>query len=204
MEELFNNINGGDSSSTKTLPPDKVKSIIEALLFVSKRPLRIREIKQVLDENVKLRESEILALIEELKINYIQEQKCFRIVEVANGFQLRTQPEYASYIMRLFKYDQDERLSQPALETLAIVAYRQPITRVNIEKIRGVDVGGILRMLYERGLVMILGRKEVPGRPLIYGTTQSFMEHFGLKSLEDLPKAAELREQTEKQIKLKL
>jgi len=204
MEELFDNDPARNGKLATAIPLDKVKSIIEALLFVSKRPLRIREIKQVLDEEVQLRESELLALIEELKIDYIQQQKCFRIMEVAAGFQLRTQPEYAQYIMRLFKHDQNERLSQPALETLAIVAYRQPITRADIEKIRGVDVGGIVRMLYDRSLVRILGRKEVPGRPLIYGTTQLFLEHFGLRNLDELPKAAELRQQTEKQIKLKL
>ena len=201
MRELFDNDDGGDK--TGTITPHDAKSVIEALLFVSKRPLRIREIKKVLDEDIQLKELEVLALIEELKIQYIQERRCFRIAEIAGGFQLRTQPEYSPYIMRLFKYDQNERLSQPALETLAIVAYRQPITRADIEKIRGVDVGGLLRMLYDKGLIKILGRKEMPGRTIIYGTTQLFLEHFGLRSLDDLPKAAELRQETEKQIKLK-
>ena len=202
MTELFDT----EEAQTESRPvdPDKITSIIEAMLFVSKRPLGVREIMRVLDEDYQLKEAELLGIIEELKIRLIQERKCFRIMEIAGGFQMRTQPEYSPYIMRLFKYDQNERLSQPALETLAIVAYRQPITRADIERIRGVDVGGMLRMLYDKDLIKILGKKEVPGRPIIYGTTQLFLEHFGLKNLGDLPKAAELRQETEKQIKLNL
>jgi len=202
MTELFEEETG--KAVIEPVPQDKVKSIIEALLFVSKRPMSVRDIKRVLDENVKLKELEILGLLEELKIDYIKAQKCFRIVEIAGGFQIRTRKEYATYIMRLFKYDQSERLSGAALETLAIIAYRQPITKADIEAIRGVDVSGVIRVLYDKGLVKILGRKEVPGRPIIYGTTQLFLEHFGLNGLDDLPKSAELRQQTETQINLKL
>lgn len=202
MTELFDTEIA--ETTKENVPQDKVKSIIEALLFVSKRPMSVREIKRVLDDDVNMKELEILGLVEELKIDYIKQQKCFRIVEIAGGFQIRTQPEYAGYIMRLFKYDQTERLSGAALETLAIIAYRQPITKADIEGIRGVDVSGVVRVLYDKGLLKILGRKEVPGRPIIYGTTQLFLEHFGLNGLDDLPKSAELRRQTETQIKLKL
>lgn len=202
MTELFKS--SDNEMALEVVPQDKIKSVIEALLFVSKRPMSVREVRRVLEDDVNLKELEILALIEELKIDYIKEGKCFRINEIAGGFQIRTLPEYAPFIMRLFKYDQNEKLSAPALETLAIIAYRQPITKAAIESIRGVDVSGVLRVIYDKGLVKILGRKEVPGRPIIYGTTQLFLEHFGLKGLDELPHSKELRQQTEKQIKLKL
>ncbi len=187
----------------KKLSDEKVKSIIEGILFVSKKPVSIKEIRNLFSEQIRLRESQIAAIIEELKIDYVQRSKGFRIVEIAGGYQLRTPAEFAPYIVKLLKRSRDERLSQPALETLAIIAYRQPIVKSEIETIRGVDVSGVIKTLHERGLIRITGRKEVPGRPFIYGTTQLFLEHFGLKRISDLPHLTELRSKAEGQRKLK-
>jgi len=137
--------------------------------------------------------------MEELRISYLRDGRGFRLVELAGGYQLRTASEFAPYILKLFKEPREERLSQPALETLAIVAYRQPIVKAEIEAIRGVDVSGVLQTLVDRGLVRIAGRKEVPGRPFLYETTRLFLEHFGLKDTEELPHISELRAADPKQ-----
>jgi len=182
-----------------------LKSIIEALLFAAHKPLSPAEIRAVLagegDEKTeaalvgfrRVKEAEIAAAIEELKVDYIQSDRSFTIAEIAGGFQLVSKPDYALWLKRLLDVDRPSRLSPPALETLAIVAYRQPITRIEIEAVRGVNVDGVLRTLLERGLVKITGRSDLPGRPLQYGTTQTFLEHFGLRDLEDLPAVEELR-----------
>ncbi|MCX7825391.1 MAG: SMC-Scp complex subunit ScpB [Verrucomicrobiae bacterium] len=182
-----------------------LKSIIEALLFAAHKPLSPAEIRSVLagegDEKAeaalvafkRVKEAEIAAAIEELKVDYIQADRSFTIAEIAGGFQLVSKPDYAIWLKRLLDVDRPSRLSPSALETLAIIAYRQPITRVEIEAVRGVNVDGVLRTLLERGLVKITGRSDLPGRPLQYGTTQAFLEHFGLRDLEDLPAVDELR-----------
>ena len=182
-----------------------LKSIVEALLFAAHKPLKPSEIRAVLagegEEKTeaalvgfkRVKEAEIGAAIEELKVDYIQSDRSFTIAEVAGGFQLVSKPDYGLWLKRLLDVDRPSRLSPSALETLAIVAYRQPITRVEIESVRGVNVDGVLRTLLERGLVKITGRSELPGRPLQYGTTQTFLEHFGLRDLEDLPAVEELR-----------
>jgi segregation and condensation protein B len=170
----------------------KIKAVAEALLFVSERPVRVSEIIKVLSDSSSVSPHSVVAALEELKIEYIQTQRSFRLVEIAGGYQLRTVPEMAPYITKFLTGQERTRLSRPALETLAITAYRQPIARSQIESIRGVDVGGILKMLQERGLVKIVGRTEAPGRPFLYGTTSLFLEHFGLNSLADLPRAEEL------------
>ena len=178
---------------------ENIKSIFEAILFVSKRPVTIKELKKLCPEGSKLKDSEIAGIIEELKIEYIQSKKSFRIIEIAGGYQLRTSPEFASYISRFFQLDKTESLSQPALETLAIIAYRQPITKAAIEGVRGVDSTGVLKSLYDKGLIKITGRIEIPGRPFIYGTTEKFLEHFGLKSIDDLPHREELKQMSDRQ-----
>ena len=182
-----------------------LKTIIEALLFAAHKPLKPAEIRSVLagdgDDKTdgapvgfkRVKEAEIGAAIEELKVEYIQSERSFTIAEIAGGFQLVSKSDFAPWLKRLLDVDRPTRLSPPALETLAIVAYRQPITRVEIEAVRGVNVDGVLRTLLERGLVKITGRSDLPGRPLQYGTTQTFLEHFGLRDLEDLPAVEELR-----------
>jgi segregation and condensation protein B len=178
--------------------------VIEALLFSAQKPLSIKEIVDVLhgagaegqfspNEFAKVRQPEVAAAIEELKIEYIQHEHGFQLVEKAEGWQLASDPKYAPWVRGLFPAPKPVRLSSPALETLAIIAYRQPITRADVEAVRGVTVEGVLQTLMERGLVKISGRAEIPGRPLLYETTEFFLGHFGLRSLDELPNVEELR-----------
>jgi segregation and condensation protein B len=164
------------------------KAVIESLLFVSEGPLSLDQIKEVLGEVSK---KEIQRLLSELKEDYERAQRGFTLVEVAEGFQLRTRPQHAEWIKKL-KKTKPLALSRPALETLAIVAYKQPVVRTDIEKIRGVDSGGVLHTLLERKLIRILGKKDVPGKPLVYGTSKHFLEMFGLKDLSSLPTLKDL------------
>jgi segregation and condensation protein B len=170
----------------------KIKAVAESLLFVSDRPVKVSEVLKVLTDSQSVSRHAVIAALEELKIDYIQSQRSFRLAEIAGGYQLRTRPEFAPYIARFLSGQERTRLSRAAVESLAIIAYRQPVARAEIESIRGVDVGGILKMLQERNLIKIAGRKNTPGRPFLYGTTTFFLEHFGLNSLADLPRAGEL------------
>ena len=178
--------------------------VIEALLFSAQKPLLIREMAAAIkgagaedelspNEFARARESEIAAALEQLRIEYIQEQRAFQIVEKAEGCQLVTDPAFARWVRQLFPAPKPARLTAPALETLAIIAYRQPIIRADVEAVRGVTIDGVLQTLMERGLVKISGRAEVPGRPLLYETTQFFLDHFGLRTLDELPNVEELR-----------
>ena len=178
--------------------------VIEALLFSARKPLSIHEISVAIkgagtedelapNEFARLREVEIAAALEQLKIDYVQQQRGFQLVEKADGWQLATDPAFAKWVRQLFLGPKPARLSAPALETLAIIAYRQPITRADVEAVRGVNIDGVLQTLVERGLVKIGGRAEVPGRPLLYETTQFFLDHFGLRNLDELPNVEELR-----------
>ncbi len=178
---------------------EQLLAAVEALLFVSKQPLTTASVRRSLSDDVKLSDVDVATMMEELRISYLRDGRGFRLVELAGGYQLRTASEFAPYILKLFKEPREERLSQPALETLAIVAYRQPIVKAEIEAIRGVDVSGVLQTLVDRGLVRIAGRKEVPGRPFLYETTRLFLEHFGLKDTEELPHISELRAADPKQ-----
>ncbi len=128
-----------------------------------------------------------------MKLEYVQEQRAFQIIEKAEGWQLATDPAYAPWVRELHPEPKPARLTAPALETLAIIAYRQPITRADVEAVRGVTIDGVLQTLMERGLVKISGRAEIPGRPLLYETTQFFLDHFGLRNLDELPNVEELR-----------
>ena len=178
--------------------------IIEALLFSTQKPLSIKEIVDLLhnagtedkfspNEFAKVRQAEVAAAIEQLKIEYIQHEHGFQLVEKADGWQLASDPKYAQWVRGLFPAPKPARLSSPALETLAIIAYRQPITRADVEAVRGVTIDGVLQTLMERGLVKISGRAEIPGRPLLYETTEFFLDHFGLRNLDELPNVEELR-----------
>ncbi len=176
--------------------------VIEALLFSAQKPLSIREIATAIkgaedepspNDFARVRESEIAAALEQLKINYVEQERAFQLTEKAEGWQLATDPQYAQWVRQLFPAPKPARLSAPALETLAIIAYRQPITRADVEAVRGVNIDGVLQTLMERGLVKIAGRAEIPGRPLLYETTQFFLDHFGLRNLDELPNVEELR-----------
>jgi segregation and condensation protein B len=167
-----------------------LKPIVEGLLFVAQEPLTIERLKKVLPE---ADTREIRAALAELIEEYDQRQGGIFLREVAEGFQIRTRPEYSEWITRLIQPN-PMRLSKAALETLAIIAYKQPIIRSDVEQLRGVDCGGVLRVLLERKLIRVLGRKEIPGRPLIYATTKRFLEIFDLKSLNDLPTPKEIKE----------
>ena len=178
--------------------------VIEALLFSAQKPFSIREIGAVLKsaaaesggpshEFGRVSEAEIAAALEQLKIEYVQQQRAFQLVEKAEGWQLASDPALAKWVRQLFPVPKPARLSAPALETLAIIAYRQPITRADVEDVRGVNIDGVLQTLMERGLVKIAGRAEVPGRPLLYETTHFFLDHFGLRNLDELPNVEELR-----------
>lgn len=164
--------------------------IIEALLFASSKPLSAQEIHGCLPD-VPL--PDIRAALTALQGAYDAMDRSFCLKEVAEGFQVRTRSAYAPYVLRMLK-SSPARLSRAALETLAIVAYKQPIIRQEIEQLRGVDAGGILRTLLEKDLIRIMGRKAIPGRPLVYGTTKRFLEVFDLKDLDALPKLKELKD----------
>ncbi len=167
----------------------RTTQIIEALLFASDAPLGAADLARVDDE---LDEDRVVDAIEELRIQYEETSRAFQVYEVGGGFQLLTRPEYAPHLERFDTVPQPSRLSTPALEVLAIVAYRQPIGRSEIEEIRGVGSSAVLRTLQDRGLVEVVARGEGLGRPLLYGVTRLFLEHFGFRSVEDLPRPEEL------------
>jgi segregation and condensation protein B len=168
----------------------EAKRIVEALLFVSDKPISIDTMKEVLRD---VEPSDIRSIIEALNVEYTSGGRSFAVKEIAGGFQMLTDPVFSKWIAALYKRPPD-RLSGPALETLAIIAYKQPLTRTDIEAIRGVNVDGVLHTLEERNLIRTRGRLEAPGRPILYGTTNEFLQHFGLKSLEELPKLKEFKE----------
>lgn len=185
----------------------ELKQIIEALLFAADRPLTPRDIRRILaeardEENPGVtesfrstREAAISAALQELKVEWDTSQRSFELVEVGGGWRLVSRPEFAPWLAQLHGEARPYRLSPPALETLAIIALRQPISRADIAAIRGVEVDGVLKTLLERDLITIVGKSDAPGHPMLYGTTPRFLEHFGLRSLDDMPKAAELRQQ---------
>src|SRR3954468_637392 len=182
-----------------------LKNVIEALVFGSPKPIQISEILGVLTAAGSPEASEeIRALVGtkmkdveealgELRDEYIAAQRGFRLVEQVNGWTLVTNPEASAWVKQLYPEAKPTRLSGPALETLAIIAYRQPVTRADVEAVRGVAVDGVMQVLLDRSLVKITGRAEVPGRPLLYGTTEYFLQHFGLRTTEELPNADELK-----------
>jgi segregation and condensation protein B len=174
---------------------DNRKSVIEALLLASEKPLPLDKIREILDN---LAAQEALKLIEELKLEYEQTNRGIRIIEIAGGFQMITAPNFAPFLKKLFKSRNTERLSKPALETLAIIAYKQPLARSEIELLRNVNVDGVMKNLVDKNLIRICGRKKVPGNPYVYGTTWQFLEYFGLKSLKDLPRIEEFSALAEK------
>ncbi len=195
----------------------ELKKIIESVMFAAERPLSTRELRQIFAEATdeesracetprggggnpgategfrNVREAAIAVALEELKVEYDTQQRSFQLVEIAGGWRLVSRSEYAPWLKKLLDEARPHRLSQPSLETLSIIALRQPLSRADIAAIRGVEVDGVIKTLLERDLITITGKSDVPGRPLLYGTTVKFLEHFGLNSLDDMPKAAELR-----------
>jgi segregation and condensation protein B len=167
----------------------RLTQMIEALLFASDAPLAAADFCRI-DE--RLDEDTVTAVIDELRGEYDREERSFQIYEIAGGYQLLTRPEFASVLERFETVPQSARLSLPALEVLAIITYRQPIGRLEIEEIRGVQCAAVLRTLQDRELIEPVGRSEGVGRPILYATTRKFMEHFGFRSLEDLPRPDEL------------
>ena len=166
-----------------------ITQIVEAVLFASDAPLKAEEIARAdgpLDEDM------VEEAIRALQAQYGDSERSFQVVELAEGFQILTRTEFAPYLERFDTVPRPSRLSGPALETLAIIAYRQPIGRIDIEYVRGVACGGVIRTLQDRALVDVVARGEGVGRPLLYGTTQRFLNHFGFRSIDDLPRAEEL------------
>jgi segregation and condensation protein B len=167
----------------------EIKPILESLFFVSDSPIRLETLVEILPESNK---EAILEGIRQIQAEYGDHSKGIELREIAGGYQFRTKPGWAEWVNRL-KKTKAVKLSQAALETLAIVAYRQPVIRPAIEEIRGVDSGSVLHTLLEKGLIKIMGRKELPGRPIVYGTAKAFLELFSLNSLSDLPKLQEIQ-----------
>ena len=176
----------------------QAKKIIEAMLFVADKPLFVNEIKGVLET---FDAREVKDIISGLSREYEDTDRAFSIKEIAGGFQIVTDAGFAPWLKKLYKTAASDRLTGPSLETLAIVAYKQPVTKPEIESIRGVNVDGVLKTLIEKDLVKLAGRKETIGRPILYGTTPDFLQYFGLNSLEELPKLEEFNI-TEKDIEL--
>jgi len=174
---------------------DNLKSAVEALIFASERPVTLEQLKKALGnpESGQLRK-----IIDELKEEYEAENRGFRIAEIAGGFQMITASSFAPFLKKLYKDRSVDKLSKPALESLAIIAYKQPLTKSEIESLRNVNVDGVMKSLLEKNLIRISGRKKIPGRPFVFGTTRQFLEHFGLKSLDDLPKFEDFNVMAEK------
>ena len=166
------------------------RRIVEALVLAAQEPMPAARIASIVP---RCKPAQVKELVDELNADYVKQGRAFEICEVAGGYQIRTLPQYAPYLQQTLK-ERPLRLSQAALETLAIVAYRQPVTRAEVEHIRGVDAGAVVRSLIERKLVRIAGHREVPGRPMLYATTKRFLEVFELERLEDLPTLRDLRE----------
>lgn len=172
------------------LEESRAKQVIESLLFAASKPLTAADIRKVIKS---LTVAQITKYVQALKADYDEQGRSFEILEIANGFEISTRKDFAPWIMKVELQKKAKQVTQSALETLAILAYKQPITRAEIEELRGVDASGVVSTLTERGLIKIVGKKEVPGRPFLYGTTEKFLEHFGLKSLKELPDISEIQ-----------
>lgn len=178
--------------------PAKAKLVVESLIFASGKPLTPAEIRKVTKV---LTVSQIEKIAAELKEDYQKSGRCFELLEIAGGYEISTKKEFAPWIMKIELQRKARQATQSALETLAILAYKQPLTRAEIEALRGVDTSGVLNTLMEKNFIRIVGKKEVPGRPFLYGTTEKFLEHFGLKALQDLPSIDEIRQIVESSVK---
>jgi len=185
------NRNAGDPVTAETSGQLELTAILEALLFVSSEPLPVARLSTVIGN---VSRAEVQQALKNLQAHLDHEGRGIQLVQVAGGYRLVTKADYAPWLKRLDKAKAAQRLSRSALESLAIIAYKQPLVRAEIEEIRGVETSGVIRTLLERKLVRIVGRKEVPGRPIMYGTTKFFLEHFGLQDLSQLPPLREFKE----------
>lgn len=209
MNEVLSTPETNEEATAEALPQPVpltlLPKILEALLFASQKGISTKELLGFLkaaaqaDPNGpaaafhKIQEADLREALEKLKEELVATERSYELREASSGWQLMTRPFFAPWLRQLFPEARPSRLSPPALETLAIIAYRQPITRADIEAVRGVAVDGVVQTLLERGLITIAGRSELPGRPLLYATSNFFLDHFGLRNLEELPNATELR-----------
>jgi segregation and condensation protein B len=194
-EDTSDSHGGGDRAAEaedgSVLPAQQVRAIVEALVFASPQPITPREIGRVL---VGVPAGDWQRALEELRADYARDDRGLQLIEVAGGWQVTTRPEYNDWVRELIDPRTPTRLSIQALETLAVIAYRQPVTLPEIIELRGVRSSGVVKTLLEKRLIRIMGRKEVVGRPMLYGTTKQFLLHFGLKDLEELPQIEEFAE----------
>lgn len=172
---------------------DELKSIIENILLAADQPVHVGELEKIFLNTAEKKDLQLI--LEELKEEY--QSQNLQILEVADGYQLCTRHEFNDWIRKFLKLDRSSRLSQPGLDTLSIIAYKQPLTRQEVDDIRGVDSSGVIKTLLEKKVIGPAGRKKVPGRPIMYRTTQKFLEYFGLKDLNDLPTLEDLKEDLE-------
>ena len=172
---------------------DELKSIIENILLAADQPVHVGELEKIFLNTAEKKDLQLI--LQELKEEY--QSRNLQILEVADGYQLCTRHEFNDWIRKFLKLDRSSRLSQPGLDTLSIIAYKQPLTRQEVDDIRGVDSSGVIKTLLEKKVIGPAGRKKVPGRPIMYRTTQKFLEYFGLKDLNDLPTLEDLREDLE-------
>ncbi len=179
-----------------TIQRQEVKKIIEALLFSTDEPLPFRKLRTIVSEYLELDSKQLKELIDEYQQELRDQKRAYKLEEIAQGYILRTYPQYHSYVSLLHPSKNKDKLSQAALEVLAIIAYRHPITRAQVEAIRGVDCSSMIHTLLERELVTAEGKLEVPGRPTLYGVTKKFLLHFGLKDAKDLQDKESISEKT--------
>ncbi len=181
-------------------PSENKRQIIEALIFASDEPLTVKQIQTIMGSSeytglrFRIKEEEMLETIRSINEEYAQTNRPFRIIHIAGGYQCATQPEFADWLGRMIKEKSKRKLSQSVLESLSVIAYKQPVTKSELEAIRGVNADYAIHKLLERGLITIVGRAATPGRPLLYGTTNDFLKHFGINDLADLPKPREIDE----------
>jgi segregation and condensation protein B len=179
------------AEDASVLPPAQVRAVLEALIFASPQPITPKEVGRVLQG---VPREDWQRELEALRADYARDERGLQVVEVAGGFQITTRPEYNDWVRELLDPRTPTRLSIQALETLAVIAYKQPVTLPEIIELRGVKSGGVVKTLLEKRLIRIMGRKEVVGRPILYGTTKQFLLHFGLRDLDELPKIEEFAE----------
>jgi len=172
---------------------DEIKSIVENVLLAADQPVHVGELEKIFLNSVE--KNDLQLILDELKEEY--QSRNLQILEVADGYQLCTRHEFNDWIRKFLKLDRSSRLSQPSLDTLSIIAYKQPLTRQEVDDIRGVDSSGVIKTLLEKKVIGPAGRKKVPGRPIMYRTTQKFLEYFGLKDLSDLPTLEDLKDELE-------
>jgi len=176
--------------TTGTMEKEELKSIVECLLFFSDKPLSIEKLAEIMESG---KFDEIKEAVEDLQKEYELRNSGLQVLNIAQGYQICTRSEFSRWVRKLYKAQTTFQLSLPALETLSIIAYKQPVTRGEIEKIRGVDASYVLRALLEKKMIRISGRKKLPGRPIIYGTSQEFLRYFGLKDLSEIPSLEEIK-----------